>query len=212
MSIEETYNSFDLEAIAVSVCLLSGYHAFLYTLVFCFASNRIQLSTNLKNSILWIKKHQQKTDAPTVTLAVQTLRNTILVAVFIGGYALELGISTTNAYLTNEGQFAKLRSLIITVLAVGSFLAWATVIRIAAHLGYMIGTLDYSPPKNELISSVVSGDIEEGSKQNLDDSSSWYLSSYSFKRVPLDEALVVQPPDIPKESARMLQMLLICFK
>ena len=115
MSIEETYNSFDLEAIAVSVCLLSGYHAFLYTLVFCFASNRIQLSTNLKNSILWIKKHQQKTDAPTVTLAVQTLRNTILVAVFIGGYALEDRVARIERYAAKRAARAWHRQVKYTV-------------------------------------------------------------------------------------------------
>jgi hypothetical protein len=76
--------SFDIAAIAVSSGVLIGYHAYLYLAVFLYMNDNIQLSTNMKNSIWWLKKHELKGDAPTVTLAIQTFRNTILVAIFVG--------------------------------------------------------------------------------------------------------------------------------
>lgn len=46
----------------------------------------------------WAKKHQTKEDPASATLAVQTIRNTILVAVFVGGNAVNIAISYANNY------------------------------------------------------------------------------------------------------------------
>ncbi len=104
----------------------------------------MQLALNLKNSMHWIQKHKEKSDAQSTTLAIQTLRNTILVAVFIGGYALNSAYGIINSYEdSNKSTRSKVRNIILAVILFASFLCWANVIRLASHLGYMIGTLDY---------------------------------------------------------------------
>lgn len=61
-----------------------------------------------------------------------------IVYMSVGGYALQLAIA-----ITNSSSGSEFRSIVIAALAFSSFLAWATVIRIASNLGYLIGTLDY---------------------------------------------------------------------
>ena len=78
----------DIAAISVSLGLFAGYHIFSYVTYVVKSegsSSSIQLRKNVANAFLWLKKHKIKDDAPNVTLAIQTLRNTILVAVFLGG-------------------------------------------------------------------------------------------------------------------------------
>ena len=60
---------------------------------------------------------------------------------------------------TNSSSGSEFRSIVIASLAFSSFLAWATVIRIASNLGYLIGTLDYV---NNATVSAKKFDIEVG--------------------------------------------------
>ena len=204
---------FDVIAITVSLFALITYHAYIYISVFVFMSDRIQLSTNMKNSVFWINKHGQKGDAPTVTLAIQTLRNTILIAIFVGGYSLQLGISTINTYSNSMGIFEAFRCIVIGILSLASFLSWATVIRIASHLGYMVGTLDYDTKMINKISAAIDEKNEfEASAAVPAEEAVIHRRRGSFRRVPLEQAAEKEPPNIPKESARMLQMMLICVK
>ena len=74
---------------------------------------------------------------------------------------MQLAISTTNS-----GSSSEFRSIVIAALAFSSFLAWATVIRIASSLGYLIGTLDYvsnAEASAKKIDIEVDLDVEEGS-------------------------------------------------
>ena len=222
--------SFDLQVVAFSIGSIVLYHVYFYSCFCCCLSNRVQLSTNIKNSVFWMKKHQSKGDAPSVTLAIHTLRNIIMVAIFTGGYALNLGVSISNAYPTHSTA-EDIRCLVIAVFSIGSFLAWATVIRIAAQLGFLMGTLaeDAAKRNDQFICSVsgtTTGDVESfvsspsdkfGSDIDEDEQRkpwlrNFYSSFRSFRPVPIEESLVAQPPDIPRESERMLHRLLLAFK
>jgi hypothetical protein len=102
----------------------------------------VQLSINIKNLTDWLLKHKEKGDAPSVTLAVHTLRNTILVAIFLGGNAFNYAFTFTNNYLSYSGnEIMQIRSIVLSTCLFCSFLCWACVIRYASHNGYLIGTL-----------------------------------------------------------------------
>ena len=90
----------DIIAVSVSLGLFFFYHLYSYLNTYVVrrsASSSIQLKKNMSNAFLWLRKHKVKDDAPTVTLAIQTLRNTILVAIFLGG-----GSFTTAYQLLNS--------------------------------------------------------------------------------------------------------------
>ncbi len=119
----------------------------IYNMIF-FASIQthqpVQLALNLANSGHWIEKHKEKDDPQSGTLAIQTMRNTIMVAVFIGGYSLNFAYSVVGNYdADNNSMRMNVRAIILTILLFASFLCWACVIRHASHLGYMVGTLGY---------------------------------------------------------------------
>mmetsp|Transcript_6931 Transcript_6931/g.10287 ORF Transcript_6931/g.10287 Transcript_6931/m.10287 type:complete len:264 (+) Transcript_6931:34-825(+) len=216
---------YDLGAIVISLGLLLCYHSCLYFSVFFYYSDSVQLTTNMKNSIYWLRKHRQKGDAPTVTLAVQTLRNTILISIFIGGYALQTAIATINTDTSTADVYAKFRVIIIAAFSFSSFLSWASVIRIASNLGYLIGTLEFesqssNKPSTEIVNEKKTdleqndaGQSEELSStevivasDNTNTNSSQFLN---IKRISIRKAVDMQPPDIPKESSRLFQVMFV---
>lgn len=142
---------FELGAIVVSIGLFLVYHFYFYfyVLLSCKSSltekhQRVtQLSMNIRNAVHWLQKHFEKSDAPTVTLAIQTFRNTILVATFIGGYALQYGFSYSDSYFNLETRREQVRAAVIAICLFFSFLCWAVVIRCISHLGYLVGTLSH---------------------------------------------------------------------
>lgn len=140
--------NFAYGAIAASLFIFFVYHVIMYSSVFASCSSTPhQLSLNIRNTMRWVVKHKEKNDPASTTLAVQTLRNTILIAVFIGGNAFQLAFSFADNYQASIGNpIEQARSIILATLLFASFLSWATVIRFVAHLGYLIGTLGYTLP------------------------------------------------------------------
>ncbi len=139
--------SYDYGALIVSGSLLIIYNV----VFFSSLSSRPpkQLALNLKNAEHWIDKHASRDDATTCVLAIQTLRNTIMVAVFVGGYTLTIAYNISDALDVEDATHRfRVRSLILAVLLFSSFLCWASVIRHASHLGYMIGTMGYDDPNH----------------------------------------------------------------
>lgn len=136
--------AFDCAAIGVSLCSLSVYLVLYQNRVFRKElAHSTQTGRNFANMFLWVQKHGEKPDAPTVTLAVQTLRNTILVAVFIGGSSLTAAVSALDI-LTRPVVTPQLltRQLLIASLLFLSFLNWTQVLRYAHHVGFFVGTLE----------------------------------------------------------------------
>ena len=103
-----------------------------------------QTGRNFLNMARWVEKHNRLPDAPSVTLVVQSTRNTILVGIFVGGSSLTAAISATDMLARPGGLTPQLvvRQLIIAGMLFISFLNWAQVIRFANHIGYYCGTLE----------------------------------------------------------------------
>lgn len=134
---------YDIIAVSASLAVLTVYHIHLYYLnPQCFGG-RLPYGVNLNNARTWIRKHKEMSESPAVLLAVQTVRNTMMAAVFVGGNAITLAYSMSNNYDNLKSERMKLRSIIITALMFASFLAWANVTRLCSLLGYMIGTMQY---------------------------------------------------------------------
>lgn len=136
--------AFDCAAIGASLLCLLVYLVLYQVRVFHKDMAHItQTGRNFANMYLWVEKHNEKPDAPTVTLAVQTLRNTILVAVFIGGSSLTAAVSALDI-LTRPIVTPQLftRQLLIATLLFLSFLNWTQVLRFANHIGFFVGTLE----------------------------------------------------------------------
>ena len=140
---------FDIAAVVVSLVSLSAYtlHFYLTTFRGSTFSNKVVIANNFENVFVWLVKHQEKIDAPSVTLAIQTIRNTILVAIFIGGQALVMGVTFVLNLEEHSSQRESVRRTILAILFISSFLCWASTIRAASHVGYLIGTLGYQLPE-----------------------------------------------------------------
>jgi hypothetical protein len=129
-------DSFDTAATAVSVGLFLLYHVHLYFGVFK-SSNKAAVSVMMHNANYWVKKNSDLADPASVTGSIQTFRNVNLVAVFISGYSL---IAANGALETkSEDLQVRVRSLIFAICLFLSALAWAQVMRLASHMGYMVG-------------------------------------------------------------------------
>jgi hypothetical protein len=84
-----------------------------------------------------------------VLLAVQTLRNSILVSSFVGANVLSIGVSQAmlyESYAPNNHR-AITSCCIVSACFICSFLCWTNVIRYCAHLGYLIGSMTHEPKK-----------------------------------------------------------------
>ena len=114
----------DVAAVTFSLATMGLYHIHLYSSVILGRNSKAQLAKMIQNSYWWAKKHQEKDDAPTVTLAVQTLRNTILVAVFVGGNAITTGLSYANSYDGSSELNLQIRSIVLSTLCICSFLCF----------------------------------------------------------------------------------------
>lgn len=137
-------SDFDVGAVVISLTLLFLYHTRLYiTNPKCFGK-KTPFGVNLENASIWIRKHKEMSDSPTVLLAIHTLRNTTMVGIFIGGNAITIAFNMINDYKNVEGMQMKVRSIIISALMFASFLAWANVIRLCSSMGYMLGTMQYA--------------------------------------------------------------------
>ena len=136
-------NIFSIISAIVCIVVLSAYTTYI---IFCCAlgrsDQRIQLRRNIDNALIWVDKHASKPDAPNVTLAIQTLRNTILVAIFIGGASFQFAFNILSTENESTDMIKEFRNLVIAAYLFCSFLNWAFVIRCASHLGYRIGLSD----------------------------------------------------------------------
>jgi hypothetical protein len=103
------------------------------------------LTLMLASGRQWTHKHVSGRSATDVTLAVQTLRNTVLVATFVGTLSFTVAGATLGAAAAADGAAPRARAVLQAALLTGSFLNFALVIRCAAHAGYLIGSLTAQP-------------------------------------------------------------------
>lgn len=135
---------FDIVAVTFALVLLSGYHIYLYVIRPKVFGASKPYTLNVINSEIWVQKHREKGDTPTQLLAIQTLRNTMTAAVFVGGNALYIAYDLSDSYVELTSDREKLRSVIITLCMFCSFLCWANVTRLTSVVGYLVGTMHYA--------------------------------------------------------------------
>jgi len=190
-------DNFNIGSIVISLSLFAIYHIITYNAVYS-KSKSITLYRNLINSKYWIEKHKSKDDAPTVTLAIQTLRNTILVAIFLGGGTFTSAYTTLNAFNESSDINDKCRRIILSVMLMLSFLFFASVIRAASHLGYQLGLLYKKSLRVE-----ASGNIDSKSQIQLVDIES--------NKVDDEDDDSGDEIDIVKESNKMASVMVVSF-
>lgn len=102
----------------------------------------------LHANALWAAKHAGMRGAADVTLAVQTLRNTVLVATFVGTLSFTTAFSVLRSVTPENTDSDTALALLDSGLLFCAFLNYAFVIRCAAHEGYLIGgtTAPLPPP------------------------------------------------------------------
>ena len=167
-------HAFGIGSIIASLASTTLYHAFFFSTVVLKKPDNVMLSAHFANNVTFLLKHKEKADAPSVTLAIQTLRNTILVAIFIGGYAFQNATSAISLCVNSTAIDSKVSAGIVALLMFLSFLCWATVIRAAAHLGYHIGTLSYLNAEKPKLKSAEN--IESGPGDDIENSATNALS------------------------------------
>ena len=118
---------------------------FLYNVLVLALRRASGLTLMLQSGRQWTHKHVSGRSATDVTLAVQTLRNTVLVATFVGTLSFTVAGATLGAAAAADGAAPRARAVLQAALLTGSFLNFALVIRCAAHAGYLIGSLTAQP-------------------------------------------------------------------
>lgn len=131
----------EISTLAVCLAVLLVYHAIYYIFILKDNRDHTQLSANYHNAYLWVNKHLFKSDAPSSTLGIHVLRNTVLIAIFVGGSAFTIAYDYLNNFDSYDiNGVSGVRAIILATLLFCSFLNWASVIRCVSHLGYLMGT------------------------------------------------------------------------
>jgi uncharacterized membrane protein len=208
---------FDFVAVAGSLVSLLAYHLYSYVTVFCCESRSIQLTRNMMNGLIWIAKHKTKSDPASVTLAVQTLRNTMLVAIFIGGSSLQFGVSYLNSYGSDTRTYMQVRTVILAAFLMCSFLCWASVIRGASHLGYLIGTPigaerdQLLEQQHKLEEEATGGNTSPSSLYAKDKSAQGIIDLEATGSAENSDTSEALPANTVAESRAMIKLMMISF-
>ena len=135
---------FEIIALSVTASILILYNL----LVVSFSRGAFSRSLHslvLASTAAFIRKHLSSSDPSADLLAVQSLRNTALVAIFIGGIAFQAFQTAATAAAEAASPVAASRNLILASFLLCSFLNFALVIRAASHLSFMIGAAPVVP-------------------------------------------------------------------
>ena len=144
-------SDFVFDASAVGVTLFSYLVYYIWYTKRAFSTSKgsiTQLGRNFENTLLWVDKFFVKIDAASQVLVIQTIRNTVLISIFIGGLAFQYAVLTINSINTEVDTLRYLvRCIIFSGLLFLSFLNWALVIRYASHIGFIIGSYEHHTAK-----------------------------------------------------------------
>lgn len=131
-----------------AVALLSYQMRFIWLLFFT-RDDRIHAMLSIRVMRNWIEKLFLRQSIDSVTLGIQTLRNLIIVAVFIGGSTLNFSIDLLLT-LTPRSPIANVAILWVASCMLCSFICWTQVVRAAVHLGYVLYALDIAGDSDDV--------------------------------------------------------------
>lgn len=121
----------------VALCIAAGLLLVYNGLAYALRQTGLRLA--LRANPAWAQRHLDEAGAAETTLAIQTLRNTVLVATFVGTLVFGQAVLALNTVAPATVPQEKARVVIQAALQVSSFLCFASVIRTAQHIGYMFG-------------------------------------------------------------------------
>ncbi len=132
---------FDLLSIFLTLSLFLVYHVYFWVHILDRKDDtkkHLVVGINLQNAKLWVTKHHSQADNnSSILLAVHTLRNTILVGIFVGGSSFAFLLQTFGSATLLEREGTNLmRSVILGSFFSLSFLCWTTVIRCAGNRSF----------------------------------------------------------------------------
>jgi hypothetical protein len=107
--------------------------------VLAYALKQTGLRLALRANPAWARRHLDEAGAAETTLAIQTLRNTVLVATFVGTLVFGQAVLALNTVGLGTPPQEKARVVLQAALQVAAFLSFASVIRTAQHIGYLLG-------------------------------------------------------------------------
>ena len=120
-------------ALCVGAGLLLVYN------VLAYALQQTGLRLALRANPAWARRHLDEAGAAETTLAVQTLRNTVLVATFVGTLVFGQAVLALNTVVLGTPPQEKARVVLQAAQQVAAVLSFASVIRTAQHIGYLLG-------------------------------------------------------------------------
>lgn len=130
----------DSEATVICASVLFAYQLITIVQISFLPSEWCLYLNDKKNSLLMDKWLNKYLFAPTTLreqlTAIHTLRNIIIVAIFLGGYSLNTGLA-----LLRKHQNTSMGKTVLAVQLLLGFLCWAQVIRNADHLGMAITSM-----------------------------------------------------------------------
>lgn len=132
----------DIVALTICVFTMFGYHLYIFWKVHQRKLG-VTLSIMLITGPRFIGKHLVTKDAASTTLAIQTLRNTILIIIFLGSTSFTTAYQILRETAAEDDltlSLPQIRGVIVASLLFFSFLNFALTLRCASHLGYLIGS------------------------------------------------------------------------
>lgn len=134
----------NLEAISIGIAgfLAIGYILRYVHLGYFGASMTMFVNQNRRSIRHWITRQATNQDNASMILTVQTFRNTIMVATFIGGAAFSNAFSQLNSS-SHLPLDRKIVAIFISICLFASFLCWTQVIRACLRLAYILYAWNY---------------------------------------------------------------------
>ena len=145
-------DALEISSISIALPILVAYNAMiLYYTITSSSSNvsKIRLGLNIKNAKNWALKHEEQGDAKALTLAIQTMRYTLLIGTFVGGFAFKIAFENANAFHRTMQPKRKIAAMIMSSFLFLSFMCFSNVIRYASQLGWVLGTASYKKAKGD---------------------------------------------------------------
>jgi hypothetical protein len=139
-----------------------------------------------------------------VTLAVHTLRNCIYVCSFVGAGVLSTGVKQAMLYedYLPSNHRAIASCCIVSACFFCSFLCWTNTIRYCSHLGFLIGSMAYTPPA--ITSSETTAALDVGV-----DRSTSTTNDHDNCQKPATKVGFAEDPDAPGRLATQLAKYLL---
>lgn len=220
-------NTLDGAAIGVTLGVFAIYHLYVYLIKPRFFDKATPYTIQVVNSEIWIKKHNEASDSPSGVLAIQTIRSSLTVGVFLGGSVIKIAADLASDFEDVRGQRWVARSSILMALLFGSFICWANVIRVGSTLGYVIGTMQYAERLRteavakerqlEVLMSDVDSDISSIASANVIAAPTTKkrkkkrVNAPTIERIASGDLTSTDIPDVIKEASNMVQSMSIFF-